>query len=126
MDLDTSRDNRTIDNERMKKYRLAGYGFLLLNLLYGFVAWWFLPPFNLGFTAIAYAAVYVILMGLLSGFIAKGRRGLVRVLAVLYGARSLFLIYSMIAGDTFAAVPYMLPCLLGSFYLLGRAGWNWP
>ena len=76
-----------------------------------------------------YVALYLALMvlaGILSYFIYKGRKRLVQVLAILYAARSLFSAYSMVSGETFAAVPYLLPCLVLSFYLLGRAAWNWP
>ena len=31
----------------------------------------------------------------------------------------------IIRGDVFPAVPYLLPCLILSFYLLGRAAWDW-
>ena len=36
-----------IDKPDLKKYRLAGFGFLVLNILYIIVAWWKLPPIDL-------------------------------------------------------------------------------
>ena len=48
------------------------------------------------------------------------------LLTVIYGARSAFSAYSLMDISTFQAVPYLLPCLLVTFYLLGRAGWDWP
>ncbi|KMP12028.1 hypothetical protein UZ36_02360 [Candidatus Nitromaritima sp. SCGC AAA799-C22] len=112
----------------LKKYRLAGYGFLALNILYVLVAVWKLPPVDpalantiyIGlFTFIALALVFTL-------FILRGNRLLVQVLAVIYGARAIFSIYSLTAGGAFPAVPYLLPCVVITFYLLGRAAWDWP
>ena len=125
MDLDIEKTNGTSD-QRLKKYRLAGYGFLALNLIYLVLALVFLPPFNIDATTIVSIFLFLALIVLLTVFICRGKKRLVQVLAVLYGARSLFAIYTLAVGDSYAAVPYFLPCLLATFYLLGRAGWNWP
>lgn len=124
MDLDIAETNGTSD-QRLKKYRLSGYGFLALNIIYLVLALVFLPPFNIDTTTIITIVLFLALIILLTAFICSGKKRLVQFLAVLYGARSLFAIYTLAAGESFAAVPYFLPCLLATFYLLGRAGWNW-
>lgn len=121
-----SAGNNLENNLPSIKYRQAGGGFLALNLIYLILAWTFIPPFNPDLSTWIYAAFYLAVIGTLSFFIYRGRKRLVQVLAILYAARSLFSTYSMVSGETFAAVPYLLPCLVLSCYLLGRAAWNWP
>ena len=111
---------------RSRKYRQAGYGFLVLNLIYLGVAMVFIPPFNLGLTALLSLTAFILLLGLLTYYLLREKKHLAQVLAIIYGARSGFTAYSLITGDTFQAVPFFLPCLVISFYLLGRAGWDWP
>lgn len=125
MDLDTEEISQT-PGPLLKKYRLAGYGFLSLNIVYLVLALVFLPPFNAALTTIVTVVLFLALIVLLTVFILRCKRGLVRVLAVLYALRSLFAVYTLTTGGTFAAVPYFLPCLMITFYLLGRAGWDWP
>ena len=110
----------------LRKFKHAGYGFLLLNLIYLALAIFFIPPFNIGLTTLLSLLAFVLLLGVFTYYLLQGKRVLAQSLAVIYGARSVFAAYSFFAGDTFAAVPYFLPCLLIAFYLLGRAGWNWP
>ena len=111
---------------RSRKFRQAGYGFLVLNLIYLAVAMFFIPPFNLGLTALLSMAASILLLGLLTYYLLKEKKRLAQVLAIIYGARSGFTAYSLITGETFQAVPFFLPCLIIAFYLLGRAGWDWP
>lgn len=111
---------------RQKKFRLAGYGFLFFNLLYLLLARIFLPPFHIGLSAILSVVAVMAVVVLLSVYICRGRKRLVQVLALVYGARALLAGYTLIGGETFMAVPYFIPCLLATFYLLGRAGWDWP
>ena len=111
---------------RSRKFRQAGYGFLVLNLIYLGVAMVFIPPFNLGLTALLSLAAFILLLGLLTYYLLKEKKRLAQILAIIYGARSGFTAYSFIIGDTFQAVPFFLPCLIITFYLLGRAGWDWP
>lgn len=125
MDLDITQTNE-ITGQRLKKYRLAGYGFLALNILYLVLALVFLPPFHFDATTLISIVLFLALIVLLAVYIFRGQKRLVQILAVLYGARSLFTIYTLAMGEFFMAVPYFLPCLLVTFYLLGRAGWNWP
>lgn len=110
----------------LKKYRQAGYGFLGMNLFYLFLVYIFMPPFNLGATGFLYAGVFLLLVGVCSYYIYRGSRKLALVLAIIYGARSLVSVYTLIRGEAFTAVPYVLPCLLITVYLLGRAAWDWP
>ena len=118
-------DSAKISN-RLRKFRQAGYGFLVLNLIYLGLAMVFIPPFNLGLTALLSMAAFILLLGLLTYYLLKEKKRLAQVLAIIYGARSGFTAYSLITGNTFQAVPFFLPCLVISFYLLGRAGWDWP
>lgn len=111
---------------RARKFTQAGYGFLFLNVAYLAIAMMFIPPFNLGLSAILSLVAFLLLMGVLTYYLLQGKKGLAQVLAIIYGARSIFSAYSLMDVSTFQAVPYLLPCLLVTFYLLGRAGWNWP
>jgi len=111
---------------RTRKFIHAGYGFLGLNLVYLAIAMFFIPPFNLGLSAVLSLVAFVLLLGLLAYYLLKGKKPLAQVLAVIYGARSIFSAYSLMDVSTFQAMPYLLPCLLLTFYLLGRAGWDWP
>jgi len=77
-------------------------------------------------SAILSLVAFVLLLGLLTYYLLKGKKMLARVLAIIYGLRSLFAVYSLTDVSTFQGVPYLLPCLLLTFYLLGRAGWDWP
>lgn len=108
-----------------RKFIHAGYGFLSLNIVYLAIAMYFIPPFNLGLTAILSLVSFVLLLGLLTYYLLKGKKLLAQVLAVIFGLRSGFTGYSLMDESTFQAVPYLLPCLLLTFYLLGRAGWDW-
>ena len=109
-----------------RKFTQAGYGFLGLNIAYLVIAMIFIPPFNLGLSAILSLVAFLLLLGVLTYNLMKGKRRLAQALTVIYGARSTFSAYSLMDISTFEAVPYLLPCLLVTFYLLGRAGWDWP
>jgi hypothetical protein len=109
-----------------RKFTHAGYGFLGLNVAYLAIAMIFIPPFNLGLSAVLSLVAFLLLLGVLTYYLLKGKKRLAQVLAVIYGARSIFSAYSLMDVSTFQAVPYLLPCLLITFYLLGRAGWDWP
>ena len=116
-----------MEKDALEKYRLAGYGFLILNLIYIAVFFVFIPPFFIELVkGIAYTLSFVVLFGVLAVFVSKGYRKLVIVLAIIYGVRSAISIYTLGTGEAFAAVPFVLPCLLLIFYLLGRAAWDWP
>jgi hypothetical protein len=116
-----------LDKPDLKKYRLAGFGFLVLNILYIIVAWWKLPPLDLAMSKIVYVSffVFIAIVLIVTPFILNGGKTLVKVLAFMYGGRVAFSIYTLIGGDAFPAVPYLLPCVMLTFYLLGRAAWNW-
>ena len=109
-----------------RKFTQAGYGFLGLNIAYLVIAMIFIPPFNLGLSAILSLVAFLLVLGMLTYYLMKGKRRLAQALTVIYGARSTFSAYSLMDISTFEAVPYLLPCLLVTFYLLGRAGWDWP
>ena len=112
----------------LKKYRLAGISFLVLNVLYIIIAWWKMPPVDLAMSKVIYGGfiVFFILVLILIPLILRGKRVLVQVLAVIYGGRVVFSLYFLIGGDAYPAVPYLLPCVVLTFYLLGRAAWDWP
>jgi hypothetical protein len=118
--------NSDIILARLLKFKQAGHGFFLMNLIYLAVAIYFIPPFNLGLTALLSLLAFLLLLGFFTYYLLQGKKLLAQILAILYGGRSVFTSYSLLAGDTFEAVPFILPCLLIAFYLLGRAAWNWP
>ena len=111
---------------RARKFTQAGYGFLGLNVVYLAIAMYFIPPFNLGLTAGLSLLAFVLLLGVLTYYLLQGKKRLAQVLAIIYGLRSIFAINSLMDVSTFQAVPFFLPCLFLAFYLLGRAGWDWP
>ena len=124
MDNEDSQSTETLDLGA-RNFTQAGYGFLGLNLAYLAIAMFFIPPFNLGLSAVLSLVAFLILLSVLTYYLLKGKKRLAQVLAIVYGARSIFSAYSMTDVSTFQAVPYLLPCLLVTFYLLGRAGWGW-
>ena len=124
MENEDSQSTETLDLVA-RKFTQAGYGFLGLNLTYLLIAMFFIPPFNLGLSAVLSLVAFLLLLGVLTYYLLKGKKRLAQVLAIVYGARSIFSVYSLTDVSTFQAVPYLLPCLLIMFYLLGRAGWNW-
>ena len=111
-----------------KKYRLAAVGFLVLNVVYIIIAWWKVPPVDLEMSRLVYGVLifFLILFFVLTPLIFRGQKLFVQVLTFVYGGRATFSIYSLIEGDVFPAVPYLLPCVILIFYLLGRAAWDWP
>ena len=112
----------------LKKYQLAGISFLVLNVLYIIIAWWKMPPVDLAMSKVVYGGfvVFFILVLILIPLILRGKRLLVQVLAFIYGGRMIFSLYFLIGGEAYPAVPYLLPCVVLTFYLLGRAAWDWP
>ena len=124
MENEDSQSTETLDLEA-RKFTQAGYGFLGMNLAYLVIAMFFVPPFNLGLSAVLSLLAFLLLLGVLTYYLLKGKKRLAQVLAIVYGARSIFSAYSLTDVSTFQAVPYLLPCLLVTFYLLGRAGWDW-
>jgi hypothetical protein len=113
-------------NLKSRKFIHAGYGFLGVNIIYLAIAMYFIPPFNLGLTAVLSLVAFVLLLGVLTYYLLQGKKRLAQVLAVIFGLRSIFTAYSLMDVSTFQGVPFLLPCLLVTFYLLGRAGWDWP
>ena len=112
----------------LKKYRLAGFGFLFLNILYVILAWWKLPPVDFAMSKIVYGGflAFIIFVVILTPLIFRGKKLLVQVLAFIYGGRSVFSIYFLVGEGAFPAVPYLWPCMILTCYLLGRAAWDWP
>ena len=112
----------------LKKYQLAGISFLVLNVLYIIIAWWKMPPVDIAMSKAVYGGFVVlfILVLIFIPLILRGKRLLVQVLAFIYGGRMIFSLYFLVGGDAYPAVPYLLPCVVLTFYLLGRAAWDWP
>ena len=111
-----------------KKYLLAGFSFCALNVLYILIVLWKLPPIDPAMNKMVYGGIFflIALTLIFSPFILCGKRLLVQILTLIYGGRAIYSTYSLIAGETFPAVPYLLPCIILTFYLLGRAVWDWP
>ncbi len=108
------------------KYILAAWGFLALNGLYPVWAFVFMPQIKLDLNSLFYVVVYLGLIGTLALFVARGKKQLTQVLAILFGARSLNSTYLIISGTALAGVQYLIPFMIICFYLLGRACWDWP
>jgi hypothetical protein len=108
-----------------KKFQQAGIGFFALNIIYFCIFFWLLPPFNLGWLAFATVVFLLLLNGTGAYYIYKGGRKLALIMAVLYGARALHSFFRLYTEEAFMAVPYVLPCIVITFYLLGRAVWDW-
>ena len=127
MNKDFSEAKEKVDQD-FKKYRLAAVGFLVLNVVYIIIAWWKMPPVDLEMSRVVYGVLIfiLILFLVLTPMIYRGQKLLVQGLTFIYGGRATFSIYSLIGGDVFPAVPYLLPCVILIFYLLGRAAWDWP
>ena len=90
----------------LKKYRLAGVSFFVLNMLYIFIAMWKLPPVDPAMNQVVYAGlfIFVFLVLILTPLIFCGKRLLVQVLTVIYGGRAAYSVYSLIGGGTFPAL----------------------
>lgn len=127
MNKDFSEEIEKVDRD-LKKYRLAVVSFLVLNVMYIIIAWWKMPPVDLEMSRVVYGVLIFILIVflVLTPMIYRGKKLLVQVLTFIYGGRAVFSIYSLIGGDVFPAVPYLLPCVIFIFYFLGRAAWDWP
>ena len=112
----------------LKKYRLAGVSFFVFNMLYICIALWKLPPVDPAMNQVVYAGLFIFfsIVLILTPLILRRKQLLVQILTVIYGGRVVYSIYSLIGGGTFPAVPYFLPCLVLTFYFLGRAAWDWP
>jgi hypothetical protein len=111
---------------RTRKFKQAGYGFLTMNLIYLVIVVQFIPALNFDMPALLSFLAYVLFMGLLTYYLLHEKKLLTQILAVIYAGRSGNAIYFLLGDNIFPAVPYFLPCLLITFYLLGRAGWDWP
>ncbi len=109
----------------VKKYKQAGIGFFILNLIYLGVAMAFLPPMGFGGSAYLSIGIYILLMAWLGWLIFGGRRRLTLIFALIYAARFFISVWQLAMDEAFLAVPYILPCLALTFYLLGRAVWDW-
>lgn len=111
----------------LKKYRHAAWGFAGLNLVYLVIFYLFLPPFNIGIgNAILYTSLTLALLGTLSYFMYRGSKILTLIVLIIYCARVLVSIYALTTGEAFTAVPFVLPTMVVTCYMLGRAVWDWP
>ena len=125
VELDIEATKKIIDARR-GKYRLAGYGFLGLNSIYIALAWGFMPPFVPGFPKAVFWPLVLVLILFLTKKILNRKTTWVKTLTVVSGFRFLASASLILSGDHLPVVPYFLPCFILTFYLLGRAGWNWP
>jgi hypothetical protein len=108
------------------KYSQAAVGFVLLNIVYLILAYWKVPSFNITAQTLGSLVFFFLFVGVLAKFVYGGSKKLVLVLAAIYAGRILFSSYTLVTGIAHPMVPYVLPTTLLSFYLFGRALWNWP
>lgn len=125
MDLDNEKTPE-IETARQRKYRVAGYGFLGLNSIYIALAWGFMPPFVPGFPKEIFWPLVLVLILFFTKKILDLKATWVKTLAIFSGFRFIASSSLVLGGDYLPVVPYFLPCFILTFYLLGRAGWNWP
>jgi hypothetical protein len=111
---------------RARKFKQAGYGFFMMNLIYLVVVVKFIPALNFDVSAVLSFLAYVLLLGFLTYYLLQEKKLLTQILALIYAGRSGNAIYFLLGDNIFPAVPFFLPCLLITFYMLGRAGWDWP
>jgi len=119
-------ESDNIADARPMKCQVAGYGFLGLNSIYIALAWGFMPPFVPGFPKAIFWPLILVLILFLTKKILSRKTTWIKTLAVLSGLRFIASSSLILSGDFLPVVPYFLPCFLVMFYLLGRAGWNWP
>ena len=115
-----------ITPSRARKFKQAGYGFFIMNLIYLIVVVKFIPALNFDASALLSFLAYVLFIGFLTYYLLQETKLLAQVLAFIYAGRSGNAIYFLLGDNIFPAVPFFLPCLLITFYLLGRVGWDWP
>lgn len=116
------------ENAALKKYRHAAYGFLILNLIYILLLYVFPPPFDPGLLwRILITVLLAALILVIAFFLHKGNKKLAIVMAVVYAARFVVIvIITFITGQFVDPASYVLTCLILTFYMLGRAAWDWP
>ena len=105
MENEDSQSTEVLDL-RARKFIHAGYGFLGLNLVWLAIGMLFIPPFNLGLSAILSLVAFVLLLGLLTYYLLKGKKMLAQILAVIFGI-GLFVvgfdqghIFSLVMGES--------------------------
>ena len=125
MGLDIEQTNKIVE-ARNRKFRVAGYGFLGLNSVYIALAWGFMPPFVPGFPKWVLWPLVSVLILFFTKQILNRKTTWVKTLAIFSGLRFIGSSALILGGDYLPVVPYFLPCFILTFYLLGRAGWNWP
>ena len=111
---------------RARKFKQAGYGFLMMNLIYLVVVITFIPALNFDVSALLSFTAYALLLAFLTYYVLQEKKIMTQILALIYAGRSGNAIYFLLGDNIFPAVPFFLPCLLITFYMLGRAGWDWP
>ncbi|GJL77127.1 MAG: hypothetical protein NPINA01_01160 [Nitrospinaceae bacterium] len=97
-----------------------------LSSVYVLLAWNFMPPFVPEFPKAIFWPLVLVLILFLTKQILDRRLAWIKTLAVLSGLRFIGSLSLIIGGDYLPVVPYFLPCFILTFYLLGRAGWDWP
>jgi len=114
-------------NTELNKYHQAGWGFFIINLVYLVLFYFFPPPFEPElFEKIILTILLVVLIGYLSRLIFKGYRKVIITLAVIYAFRFfVVLTFTLMSDQIIDSAPYVLTCLVLTFYILGRAVWNW-
>ncbi len=117
----------TTDNGRLKKYKQAAWMFTGMNLLYLVITFFVMPPVGLDpLYGIFSCLIAGVVSGGLSVLIARQGRKLAMSLALIYAGRAGVSVYTLVAGDPFPIVPWVLPTVVIAFYFLGRAAWDWP
>lgn len=136
------------DNKRNAKYHHAAYAYVIIGIAYLVVFYATMPPHDLsgimedfinenmpGLGRLLQGADYNLLVNSLavgagtlflglSYFIYKGFRVLTIALTVIYGIRFILATNAFFSEDIFVAIPYILPLITITFYMLARAAWD--
>lgn len=96
-----------------------------MGVAYLVVFFYTMPPHDFGVRVKTIVPVVGLLFMALSWFIYHGYRKVVLVLAVIYAMRSIAAASALLFGKGFVAVQYVLPLLIVTFFMLGRAAWDW-
>ena len=119
MTLTTPHDNT------LRKYHQAAYTYLVMGLTYMGVFYTTLPHHYFSPRVRIVAPIIGVLFMGLAWFIYHGYRKLTLVLAVIYAVRVIGATVAMFFFEGHVAVPYVLPLLIFTFYMLCRAVWDW-
>lgn len=140
--------NSIEENKKAAKYHQAAFSYFLIGIVYLIVFFVTMPPHDFSglledfvnenmqvvdnyLKGLDYSVILntmavtagTLFLGL-SYFIYKGFRILTMVLAVIYAIRFILALTAFFTEEIFVAIPYVLPLIAFTFYMLARAAWD--